>query len=235
MPNLAKLRTALSFGAMARESGMSLRKLELAFIQDTWPERIIPGFRSPEAFKRYARGMRVAGGEGEIGSPVAWGLPLYEEFRHEYQSPFFELISLDENWDGIVQFSHHIFMRRMTWRGVPYNLPYAEGVVRIAFKSEACWNKPDEVSALPSCSRLDALCLLLIAFRCNVGKAYEGHCARLCLEWLDRWLSKQEVDLVRLLMIEVLSERVPAFASHLSAHLAQRPSTQTPFCRPSRL
>lgn len=205
---------------------MSLRKLEIEFIQDTRPERLIPGFRSPEAFKRYARGIQVPSGEEKIGSPVAWGLPLYEEFRCEYQSPFFELISLDKNWREIVQFSHRLFIRRMTWRGVPHNLSLVEGIVRTEFESEACWNKPSEVIALPTCSRLDALCLLLIAFRCNIGTTDEGRCAHLCLEWFECWRRKQNGALVVRLMIEVLAERVPGFRPYLSDYLVQQDSTR---------
>lgn len=207
---------------MARESGMSLHKLEIEFIQDTRPERLIPGFRSPEAFKRYARGTQVPSGEEKTGSPVAWALPLYEEFRREYQSPFFELMSLGKNRNEVVQFSHHLFMRRRILGGVPYNLSCPEGIVRIEFEREACWHTPEEVSALPSCSRLDALCLLLIAFLCNIGTTDEGRCARLCLEWFECWRRKQEVALVEQLMIHVLSERVPDFEPYLSTHLVQQ-------------
>jgi len=171
--------------------------------------------RGPDNFRKYATGNQIPRQVSQKFGVIPWALGS-DAFSRPYNSPFFDLMCLPDGWPNINEFSFDIFLSgRIRDSEVPHSMPHLRGTISPIF-GLPCWGELTHVVELPSCTILDALGLLLIAFRCNLGHSDEDSCARLCLDWLENWGREVQRPKIERLMIEVLAQRVPSLSKHLS-------------------
>lgn len=209
--NLQKLRSACAFLAMQHASGLSGGALERRYISDTAPQRLVGGVRKPDAFLRYLRGEQVPRDENSDRSPVRWALEHHTAFVETYRSPLFELLQLGDALDDLVEFTRDLEAHR----GISADL-ISLTLRRTALATKRrlhvpLWSTPKDVVALRHIAKPDALCLILIALKANVGRAHEHQCLAVCAEWLQEWTKQVNPhEDLRELMLQTLAEHLPS-------------------------
>lgn len=216
-PPLKSLRAALAFNALKLESGKTWTALECTYIQETAPHRPL-GPRKPDAFLRYAKGKRVPKGPSYKHSPVRWAIKRSSTFERAYDSPLFQLLSLDRDPEKLAEFARDLYLsRRIDGELIDRTIEKADAASRLRHAAPL-WNSPKLVLPLRHVATPDALCLILLALMACSGRPGERQCLLICAEWLRHWCKTfVPHEHLKTLILQVLSDHVPQLAEFFSA------------------
>lgn len=210
---LESLRVALAFNVLKQESGLSWVQLERAYIQDTNPVRFLTMVRKPDAFLRYAKGGQIPKGMGHEGSPVSWAAARYPIFGRWHASPFFDALLLNKEEETLIRFTRELWAQKRI-RNEIIHMTMRKPALAVRLRLHVpIWSSPRSVVALRQVVDLDALCLILVALKANLGRPDERQCLLICAEWLQGWIEQSRPqEHLKKMMMQVLAAYVPALA-----------------------
>ena len=206
---------------LRQESGLSLTKLERRYIQDTDPERFATMTRKPDAFLRYSKGVQIPKSKTPQSSPVSWASSRYPVFKRWHSSAFFEAMSISEDREELINFTRELWAReRIPKEIILKTMRKSELAPRLRHHAPI-WGSPSTVVSIRHVVDLDALCLILLALKSNIGMTSERQCLLILAEWLQNWIEHLcPNEELQKMMMHVLVEHVPTlgklFAEPLS-------------------
>ena len=210
---LQRLRTAMTFFSLKRESGLSLAKLERQYLSDCFPGRIERMEDDPDDFGKYSRGVRSPRNRDIERSPLHWALARYPAVIRTYDSLLFPAIESGYEFETLTDLSVDL------WKSstIPREMMFAafRGVRPSDRSLPLFWFpigvSPGDAITFLKCPELDALTALVIALKTNSGTPSEELCALLVVKWVQFWTEVKgpPPHLIKRL-VGVLAEHLPA-------------------------
>ncbi|MBB6559267.1 hypothetical protein HNP48_001934 [Acidovorax soli] len=200
-PSGERLRAALAFRALRQDTGLSYYQLSKSYLRETDPKKYEEMLRVPNRFRRYSRGETPKSREGR--DRLTWSMKRSDLFRSTYESPLFVLLQMKGDSRALKRFSLKAQSSHLIARSVR---PLSRWAV---------FGIPGELENLTACTHIDALCLLLLCFRMQVGKEDESMCAIACVDWFRAWSKAMQDREIELLMLNALTDHVPQLSPYL--------------------
>jgi len=135
-------------------------------------------------------------------------------FAKTYESPLFKLLKLGADPVALIDFSRDLYKEAGISSELLSKTMRKSHLVAKSRHPLPIWSEPRDVVNLRHIADADALCLILIALKANLGRAHETQCLAMCAEWLRAWVEQLEPheDMVGY-MLQTLTECLPACKS----------------------